>query len=82
MSKFIPPEMYRRYRDEVLKLTNIRQRFEPGKRLRGLSDQEIASHLGLKIEEVVEIRCLAELEVTPLEAALEAEEIKEERFKG
>ena len=81
MPKFVSMELYHLYKEKVWSLTNARQRFEPGKPQRGLSDREIATRLGLALEDVIEIRCIAENEMIPLEAYLEAEEIKEKRFQ-
>ena len=81
MPRFVNKDLYNRYKDEVWKLTNARQRYEPGTAHRGLSDKEIAERLGLNIEEVTEIRCIAENEMIALEKYLDAEEIKEQRYK-
>jgi DNA-directed RNA polymerase sigma subunit (sigma70/sigma32) len=81
MPRFVSMELYERYKDDVWKLTNARQRYEPGKALRGLTDAEIASQLGLTEEEVTEIRCIVENEKIPLEAYLDADKTKEKRFK-
>ena len=81
MPRFVSMSLYERYRDAVWDLTNARQRYEPGIKHRGLTDEEIASKLGLTKEDATEIRCIAENEKIPLEAYLDAEGIKEERFK-
>jgi DNA-directed RNA polymerase sigma subunit (sigma70/sigma32) len=81
MPKFISIDLYSRYKDEVWNLTNANQRLEPGKKNRGLTDKEIASKLGLTVEEVTEIRCIAEGEKIPLKAYLNADHTKEKRFK-
>jgi DNA-directed RNA polymerase sigma subunit (sigma70/sigma32) len=81
MPGFVNPELYNRYKDEVWKLTNAKQRYEPGKAHRGLSDAEIAAQLGLNVDEVTEIRCIVENEMISLENYLDAEDIKEQRFK-
>ena len=81
MPRFVSMDVYERYRDEVWKLTNARQRLKPGTKNRGLTDKEIASTLGLTVEEVIEIRCIAESDNIPLEAYLDAEATKEKRFK-
>ena len=58
----VDPDLYDRYRAEVLALTNSYQvdinEFLPndGTRKRGLSDAEIADRLGLDIRDVTEIR--------------------------
>ena len=80
MPRFVAMDVYERYKDEVWKLTNAKQRLEPGKKNRGLTDKEIASKLALTVEEVIEIRCIAESEKIPLEAYLGAEDTKEKRF--
>ena len=81
MPRFVSMNLYERYRDAVWDLTNARQRYEPGRKHRGLTDEEIASKLGLTVEDAAEIRCIAEIEKTSLEAYLDAEGVKEERFK-
>jgi hypothetical protein len=81
MPGFIRMDLYHRYKDEVWKLTNANQRYEPGKARRGLSDKEIAARLKLTVEEVIEIRCIAENEMIPLENYLDAEDIKERRYR-
>jgi DNA-directed RNA polymerase sigma subunit (sigma70/sigma32) len=80
MAKFVSMDLYKRYREEVWKLTNAKQRFEPGKVNRGLTDKEIAARLGLTAEEVIEIRCIAENDKISLEAHLDADGTKEKRF--
>jgi DNA-directed RNA polymerase sigma subunit (sigma70/sigma32) len=81
MPRFVSMDVYERYKDEVWKLTNAKQRLEPGKKHRGLTDEEIASKLGLTVEEVIEIRCIAENDNISLEAYLDADNTKEKRFK-
>lgn len=81
MPEFISKELYKRYKDKVWQLTNAKQRYEPGKAHRGLSDREIADRLGLSSEEVTEIRCIAENEMISLENYLDAEGIKEKRYR-
>ena len=81
MPKFVTPDLYNRYKDEVWKLTNAQQSYEPGKAHRGLSDEEIAERLGLKAEQVTEIRCIVENEMISLEKYLDARSAKEQRYK-
>jgi DNA-directed RNA polymerase sigma subunit (sigma70/sigma32) len=81
MPGFVNEDLYNRYKDEVWTLTNAKQRYEPGKALRGFSDEEIAKRLGLKAEEVTEIRCIVENEMISLEKYLDAEDTKEQRYK-
>lgn len=68
----LDPEVYRRYKDEVLRLSNSFQTIGQ----RGLSDQEIAARLGLDERTVTEIRCVAERDVYPLEEWEKAIEFK------
>jgi len=81
MSMFVKRDLYNRYKDKVWHLTNAKQRYEPGMEHRGLSDKEIAAQLGLSIEKVTEIRCIAEIEMISLEKYLDAEDIKEKRYR-
>jgi len=74
-------DLYNRYKDEIWKLTNAKQRFEPQISHRGLTDREIASQLGLTVAEVTEIRCIAENEMVSLEKYLDADDTKEQRYK-
>lgn len=55
----ISPELYRKYRDEVINLSNSIQEDKK----RGLSVEEIAMKLGLRTEEVREILSIAEKDV-------------------
>ena len=80
MPRFVSMDLYNRYKEDVWKLTNAKQRFEPGKLHRGLTDKEIAIRLGLTVEEVIEIRCIAENDNISLEAHLDADGTKEKRF--
>ncbi|MDH3797591.1 MAG: hypothetical protein OET21_01105 [Desulfobacterales bacterium] len=81
MPRFVNMDLYNRYKDEIWKLTNAKQRFEPQISHRGLTDREIASQLGLTVAEVTEIRCIAENEMISLEKYLDADDTKEQRYK-
>ena len=81
MPRFVNMDLYNRYKDEIWKLTNAKQRFEPQISHRGLTDREIASQLGLTVAEVTEIRCIAEIEMISLEKYLDADDTKEQRYK-
>jgi hypothetical protein len=59
----LDPEIYRRHKDEVLRLSNSFQKIGT----RGLSDREIAERLSLDERTVTEIRCVAERDAYPLE---------------
>ena len=69
----LDPEVYRRYKDEVLQLCNSFQHIDR----RGLSDAEIAGRLGLDERTVTEIRCVAERDCYPLDEWEKAIEFKE-----
>ncbi len=81
MPRFVNMDLYNRYKDEIWKLTNAKQRFEPQISHRGLTDREIASQLGLTVAEVTEIRCISENEMISLEKYLDADDTKEQRYK-
>ena len=81
MLRFVSMDLYNRYKEEVWNMTNAKQRLEPGGAHRGPTDKEMALRLGLTIEEMIEIRCIAENEKIQLEAYLDAEDTKEKRFK-
>jgi hypothetical protein len=68
----LDPATYARYKDEVLRLSNSFQRI--GRR--GLSDKEIAQHLGLDERTVTEIRCVAERDCYGLDEWEKAIEFK------
>ena len=80
MALIISPELYRKFKDKVMAYTNSRQRYEPGKPSRGLSDAEIAENLGITAEEVMEIRCIAELEAIETSRFFEADPWKQDRY--
>ena len=68
----LDPDVYARYKDEVLNLSNSFQRIHQP----GLSDRQIAERLGLDERTVTEIRCVAERDCYPLEEWEEAIEFK------
>lgn len=76
----ISSDLYRRYKDQVLSLTNARQRHEPGRNIRGLTDEEIATRLGITPAEATEIRCIAELDLIEAGRFFEADDWKEGRM--
>jgi len=73
MSVFkLDPDVYKRYKDEVLKLGNSFQKIDQP----GLSDQQIAERLGLDERTVTEIRCVAERDCYSLDEWEKAIEFK------
>lgn len=81
MTTIISPELYERFKDEILRYTNHNQRYEPGKGLRALTDAEIAEKLGITTQEATEIRCIAELDAIATSRFLDADGWKQERFE-
>ena len=78
----VDPEMYERYKDRVLELSNshqvdINEFLGQGERRRGLSDDEIAERLGLEIRDVTEIRVVAERDAQTLAEFQKASEFKD-----
>ena len=76
MVHVVTPEMYKKYKDKILGLSNAIQEGQ-----RGLSVREIADKLGLKLEDVKEILSVAEKDV-PLSWYEDAERFKEERVRA
>jgi hypothetical protein len=79
---FVDPETYNKYKDEILELShavqvNFQEHLPADKRQPGLSDQQIAEKLGLDLQEVREIRCVAERDKYPLDEFEEAIRFKE-----
>lgn len=81
MPEGIDAELYCKYRDQVLSLSTARQRMEGQTMIGAFSDREIASKLGLKEDQVREIRCMAELDGISLDSYPEAEEFKRQRAR-
>ena len=69
----LDPDVYKRYKDEVLALSNSFQRIDR----RGLSDAEIAQKVGLDERTVTEIRCVAERDCYSLDEWEKAIEFKD-----
>ena len=66
MSKYISPELYHKYKHQVLEMSPAIQYYE-GTTLRResscLTDQEIADRLGLDVDEVTEISRRVEIDL-------------------
>lgn len=68
----VDPELYARYRDRVVRMSNSHQvninEFLPdGVRRRAMTDAEIAAELDLDVRDVTEIRVVAEHDEYPIE---------------
>jgi len=72
----VTPEMYKKYKEKILGLSNAIQEGQ-----RGLSVREMADKLDLKLEDVKEILSIAEKDV-PLSWYEDAERFKEERVRA
>lgn len=76
MVHVVTPEMYKKYKEKILGLSNAIQEGQ-----RGLSVREMADKLDLKLEDVKEILSIAEKDV-PLSWYEDAERFKEERVRA
>ncbi len=79
---FVDPEIYKKYKDDVLELShavqiNFQEHLPADKRQPGLSDKQIAERLGLEEKVVREIRCVAERDKYSLDEFEEAIRFKE-----
>lgn len=82
MSKYVSPELYHKYKHQVLEMSPAIQYYEGTTMQREsscLTDQEIAERLGLDVEDVTEIRCIAEIDLLPADAWLKSENWKREK---
>ena len=79
---FVDPDTYKKYKDEILELShavqvNFQEHLPADKRRPGLSDRQIAEKLGLDVQVVREIRCVAERDKYPLDEFEEAIRFKD-----
>jgi putative NIF3 family GTP cyclohydrolase 1 type 2 len=84
---FVEPEVYEKYKEEVLALSqaiqiNYPEHMPADKRRPGLTDKQIAERLGLDERTVVEIRCVAEREYYPIDEWEKAREFKDRVCRG
>ena len=86
MSKYISPELYNKYKQQVLDMSLAVQYYiglEQQRESSCLSDEEIAQRLGLSAEQVTEIRTIAQNDLLPADAWMESDQEKRrkcERF--
>lgn len=79
MTYFVDPRLYEKYKTEIFNLSLAIQKYTGTKQDRKeqcLSDEEIADKLNLNIEDVQEIRCIAELDMLTLLDYEKAEKFK------
>lgn len=84
MAKYVSPELYNKYKYQVLEMSPAIQYYEGTTRLRessSLSDQEIADRLGLDKEDVTEIRCIAEIDLLPPDIWIQSDNWKQEMVR-
>lgn len=84
MPKSVSIELYEQYKTEILEMSLAVQRYEGTTMVReesGLSDREIAERLGLEVDDVTEIRCIAEVDLIPPETWIESERWKRDRIR-
>ena len=82
MPKYVSPELYHKYKHQVLEMSPAIQYYEGTTLQRetsSLTDQEIADRLGLDVCDVTEIRCIAEIDLLPADAWSKAENWKREK---
>jgi len=84
---FVDPETYKRYKDEVLRLSdsfqvNIQEHLPTETRRRGLSDKEIAAKLNLDERVVREVRVVAERDYYDLDEWEKAIEFKDKACRA
>ena len=84
---FVDPETYKRYKDEILRLSdsfqvNIQEHLPAETRRRGLSDKEIATKLDLDERVVREVRVVAERDYYDLDEWEKAIEFKDKACRA
>jgi len=81
MSRCISPKLYHKYKNQVLEMSPAIQYYEGTTVLRessSLSDKEIADKLGLDVDDVTEIRCMAEIALLPADTWIKSDNWKRE----
>ena len=84
MPKYVSPELYNKYKNKILEMSPAIQYYEGTKVRRessSLSDREIADRLGLDVEDVTEIRCIAELEILPADTWIQSANWKRKKTR-
>ena len=84
---FLDPETYKKYKDEVIGLSNslqvdINEHLPAEQRRGGLSDAQIAERMGLEEQVVREIRVVAERDFYPIDEWQKAIAFKEEACRA
>lgn len=84
MAKYVSPELYNKYKQQVLEMSLAIQYYD-GTTVRreesSLTDEEIAERLGLDVADVTEIRCIAEVDLLPADAWMKSYDWKMDRAR-
>lgn len=84
MDKYLTPEMYNKYKQQVLDMSLAVQYYiglEQQRESSCLSDGEIAERLGLSAPEVSEIRTIAENDLMPADTWMKSDEEKRRKCR-
>ncbi len=84
MTRYVSPEIYHKYKHLVLEMSPALQYYEGTVLKREsscLTDREIADRLGLDVDEVTEIRCIAEIDLLSPDAWLKSYDWKREKAR-
>lgn len=79
MAKFVSPELYNKYKQQVLDMSLAVQNYigiEQQRDSSCLTDKEIAQKLGLKVDDVREIRTIAQNDLHTADAWIESDREK------
>ncbi len=82
MPKYVSPELYEKYKHQILEMSCAIQYYEGTVAVRessSLTDQEIADKLGLGVDDVTEIRCIAEVDLLPADTWMQSDNWKREQ---
>ncbi len=84
MAKYVSPELYNQYKRQVLEMSLAIQYYvgtEQQRDSHSLSDEEIAERLGLDVEDVTEIRTIAENDLLPADAWIQSDNWKAQKTR-
>ena len=84
MPKHISPELYNKYKRQILEMSLAIQYYEgtvARRQSSSLSDREIADRLGLDVDDVTEIRCIAEVDLLPADTWIQSANWKREKVR-
>ena len=84
MFKYVSPKLYNKYKQQIFEMGLMFQECTGNTVLRetnSLTDQEIADKLGLDVNDVENIRCIAEVDCLPYNIWTESAEGVEEKAR-